>query len=104
MDDIDKVEEIAVAGSVDIAKKINVTQDDLKCVLDNLQAVQKKLLEQEHIIQTFASKQENFDAVNLNGIFKKNRYMQSRFFYMILCFCMSYLFTNFLYDFLTALK
>ncbi len=63
MDDIDKVEEIAVAESVDIAKKINVTQDDLKCVLDNLQAVQKKLLEQEHIIQTFASKQENFDAV-----------------------------------------
>lgn len=63
MDDIDKVEEIAVAGSVDIAKKINVTQDDLKCVLDNLQAVKKKLLEQEHIIQTFASKQENFDAV-----------------------------------------
>lgn len=46
----------------------------------------------------------SFDAVNLNGIFKKNRYMQSRFFYMILCFCMSYLFTNFLYDFLTALK
>ena len=31
----------------------------------------------------------SFDAVNLNGIFKKNRYMQSRFFYMILCFCMS---------------
>ena len=63
MDDIDKVEEIAAAESVDIAKKINVTQDDLKCVLDNLQAVQNKLVEQEYIIQTFASKQENFDAV-----------------------------------------
>ena len=63
MDDIDKVEEIAVAESVEIAKKINATQDDLKCVLENLQAVQKMLVEQEYIIQTFASKQENFDAV-----------------------------------------
>lgn len=63
MDDIDKAEEIAVAESVDNSKKINVTQDDLECICDTLYAVQKKLLEQEHIIQTFASKQEAFEAV-----------------------------------------
>lgn len=45
-----------------------------------------------------------YDGVNLNVIFKKNRYMQSRIFYMVLVFCTSYLFTNFLYDFLTALS
>lgn len=63
MDDIDNVEKITVSESVDNDKKINATQDDLKCVLENLQAVQNKLVEQEYIIQTFASKQENFDAV-----------------------------------------
>jgi len=40
------------------------------------------------------------DSVNINLIFKKNRYYQARVFYMSLIFSISYLVTNFLYDFM----
>ena len=40
------------------------------------------------------------DGVRINEIFKKNRYFQSRAFYLILMFSLSYLFVNFIYDFL----
>ena len=38
------------------------------------------------------------DSININSIFKKNRYYQARVFYMALIFGISYLVTNFLYD------
>lgn len=44
------------------------------------------------------------DSVNINGIFKKNKIYQARVFYILLVFCLSYLITNFLYDFLYAIK
>ena len=44
------------------------------------------------------------DSVNLNCIFKKNKIYQARIFYILLVFGLSYLITNFLYDFLYALK
>lgn len=44
------------------------------------------------------------DSVNLNGIFKKNRIYQARVFYILLVFGLSYLVTNFLYDFLYMVK
>ena len=43
------------------------------------------------------------DGVNLNGIFKKNKMYQARVFYILFVFGLSYLFTNFLYDFLYTL-
>ena len=42
------------------------------------------------------------DSVNINLIFKKNRYYQARIFYMALIFSLSYLVTNFLYDFMNV--
>lgn len=39
------------------------------------------------------------DSININGIFKKNRYYQARLVYLFLVFSISYLVTNFLYDF-----
>lgn len=44
------------------------------------------------------------DSVNINGIFKKNKEYQARIFYILLVFGLSYLTTNFLYDFLYAFK
>ncbi len=41
------------------------------------------------------------DSININVIFKKNRYYQARIFYMALIFSISYLVTSFLYDFMT---
>lgn len=41
------------------------------------------------------------DSVNINGIFKKNRYYQARVFYLILTLCISYLLVNFFFDFST---
>lgn len=43
------------------------------------------------------------DSLNINAIFKKNRYYQARVFYMALVFSISYLVTNFLYDFMNML-
>lgn len=44
------------------------------------------------------------DSVNINGIFKKNKIYQARVFYILLVFGLSYFVTNFLYDFLYAIK
>jgi len=44
------------------------------------------------------------DSVNMNGIFKKNKMYQARVFYILLVFALSYLVTNFLYDFLYMVK
>ncbi len=42
------------------------------------------------------------DSININSIFKKNRYYQARVFYMALVFGVSYLVTSFLYDFMNV--
>lgn len=39
------------------------------------------------------------DSININNLFKKNRIYQARFLYLLVSFSLSYLFTNFLYDF-----
>lgn len=39
------------------------------------------------------------DGINLNQIFKKNRYHQSRLMYLIFTISLSYLVVNFFYDF-----
>lgn len=44
------------------------------------------------------------DSLNISYIFKKNRIYQSRIFYILLVFSMSYLIANFLYDFLYIIK
>lgn len=40
------------------------------------------------------------DGVNINAIFKKNKIVQARVFYLVLAFSLIYLLTSFLYDFL----
>ena len=44
------------------------------------------------------------DAVNINGIFKKNRVVQATIFYFLLGLSMIYLVTNFLWDLFTSIK
>lgn len=44
------------------------------------------------------------DSVNINGIFKKNKMYQARVFYILIVFGLSYLISNFLYDFLYMVK
>jgi len=44
------------------------------------------------------------DSVNFNGLFKKNKIYQARVFYILLVFGLSYLVSNFLYDFLYMVK
>lgn len=44
------------------------------------------------------------DAININSIFKKNRIMQARTFYMFMIFSISYLVVNFIYDFITIMN
>lgn len=39
------------------------------------------------------------DSINITNVFKKNRYYQARLLYLILTFSLSYLTTNFIYDF-----
>lgn len=39
------------------------------------------------------------ESVNINSIFKKNRYYQARVFYLILTISLSYLIVNFFFDF-----
>lgn len=39
------------------------------------------------------------DSININQIFKKNRYYQSRLLVIFLAFGLTYLVVNFLYDF-----
>ncbi len=44
------------------------------------------------------------DAVNINHIFKKNRVVQARVFYLLLAFALVQLITSFIYDFYLASK
>ncbi len=42
----------------------------------------------------------SMDAVNINTIFKKNKVIQARVFYLVLVFIITYLLASFLYDFI----
>ncbi len=42
----------------------------------------------------------SMDAVNINAIFKKNRVVQARVFYLVLALVLIYLLGSFLYDFI----
>lgn len=44
------------------------------------------------------------DGVNINFIFKKNKFYQARVFYLLFVFSLAYLVTNFLYDFIYMVK
>ena len=44
------------------------------------------------------------DSLNISGIFKKNKVLQARIFYILVMFSLSYLVCNFLYDFLNIIK
>ena len=44
------------------------------------------------------------DSVNINSIFKKNKYYQARIFYLMLSIGLSYLVVNFFYDFFVNTK
>ena len=44
------------------------------------------------------------DGVNINHIFKKNRIVQARVFYLLLAFALVQLITSFIYDFYLASK
>ena len=39
------------------------------------------------------------DSINITNIFKKNKYYQARVLYLFIALSISYLVTNFLYDF-----
>ena len=39
------------------------------------------------------------ESININNLFKKNRYYQARALYLILSLSLSYLTVNFIYDF-----
>ncbi len=44
------------------------------------------------------------DAINLNGFFKKNKILQARILYFLLALSLTYLVTNFLWDFFSVSK
>ncbi len=44
------------------------------------------------------------DSVQLNALFKKNRVLQARFFYIVIVFILSYLLVNFIYDFIGVIN
>lgn len=46
----------------------------------------------------------SLESINVNGLFKKNRYYQARLLYLFLSLGLSYLVVNFLYDFFTYSK
>ncbi len=46
----------------------------------------------------------SMDSLNINGIFKKNRIAQARIFYMLLAISLTYLVTNFIWDFFLSSK
>jgi len=46
----------------------------------------------------------SLDSININQIFKKNKILQARIFYLILALCIIYLLTNFIYDFFISTK
>ena len=42
----------------------------------------------------------SIDAVNINAIFKKNKVVQARIFYLVITLSLIYLLSNMLYDFI----
>ena len=46
----------------------------------------------------------SFDSLNINSLFKKNRVLQARVVYFMLALSMTYLVTNFIWDFFTVSK
>lgn len=46
----------------------------------------------------------SLEAININGIFKKNRVWQATTFYFLLALSMIYLVTNFVYDIFLSFK
>lgn len=46
----------------------------------------------------------SFDSLNINSLFKKNRVLQARVLYFMLALSMTYLVTNFIWDFFTVPK
>jgi len=44
------------------------------------------------------------EAININGLFKKNRVMQIKVLFVMLSLSLAYLFTSFLYDFSTNMN
>ena len=44
------------------------------------------------------------DSININTIFKKNKVVQAKIFYILLVFRLSYLVCSFVYDFLYMIK
>jgi len=44
------------------------------------------------------------ESININSIFKKNRYYQARLCYLILVIALSYLIVNFFFDFYNSIK
>ena len=46
----------------------------------------------------------SLEAVNINQIFKKNMYYQSRIFYFIVAASLIYLVSNFFWDLFTSIK
>lgn len=46
----------------------------------------------------------SFDSLNINSLFKKNRVLQARVLYFMLALSMTYLVTNFIWDFLQYQK
>ena len=42
------------------------------------------------------------NGMNLNGLFKANKVIESRLFVMIIAFILAYLLTNFIFDFLSV--
>lgn len=46
----------------------------------------------------------SFDSLNINSLFKKNRVLQARVLYFMLALSITYLVTNFIWDFFTVSK
>lgn len=46
----------------------------------------------------------SLDSVNFGSIFKKNKVLQAKIFYILVMFSLSYLVCSFLYDFLNIIK
>lgn len=44
------------------------------------------------------------DSIHINQIFKKNRVLQARIFYVMLVFALTYLVVNFMYDFIGVIN
>lgn len=43
------------------------------------------------------------DTLNINHLFKKNRVLEAKILYILFSICISYLVTNFIYDFINLI-